>query len=64
MDHPDRERQFCTTRAYFHGKHYSRVGGQFTDELNRLMTALLEAELNSNYLYSFIPHPHGKSILA
>ena len=35
-----------------------------TDELNRLMAALLEAELNINYLYSFIPHPQGKSILA
>jgi len=33
-------------------------------ELNRLVSALLEAELNINYLYSFIPHPHGKSILA
>lgn len=32
-------------------------------ELHRLMTALLEAELNINYLYSFIPHPQGKSIL-
>jgi hypothetical protein len=28
------------------------------------MAALLEAELNINYLYSFIPHPQGKSILA
>jgi len=27
------------------------------------MTAFLEAELNINYLYSFIPHPQGKSIL-
>ncbi len=33
-------------------------------ELNRLMSALLEAELNINYLYSFIPHPEGKSLLA
>jgi hypothetical protein len=33
------------------------------DELNRLMSALLEAELNINYLYSFIPHPQGKSII-
>ena len=32
-------------------------------ELNRLMSALLEAELNINYLYSFIPHPEGKSII-
>lgn len=35
-----------------------------SDELVRLVSALLEAELNINYLYSFIPHPHGKSILA
>jgi hypothetical protein len=28
------------------------------------MSALLEAEININYLYSFIPHPHGKSIMA
>ncbi|HKS37282.1 MAG TPA: acetolactate synthase, partial [Verrucomicrobiae bacterium] len=27
------------------------------EELNLLMAALLEAELNINYLYSFIPHP-------
>jgi hypothetical protein len=33
------------------------------DELSRLMAALLEAELNINYLYSFIPHPQGKSII-
>ena len=33
-------------------------------QLNVLMAALLEAEININYLYSFIPHPHGKSILA
>ncbi len=35
-----------------------------TEDLNKLMAALLEAELNINYLYSFIPHPHGNSILA
>jgi hypothetical protein len=28
-----------------------------------LIAALLEAELNINYLYSFIPHPHGKSVV-
>ena len=32
-------------------------------ELKRLMAVLLEAELNINYLYSFIPHPQGKSVL-
>jgi hypothetical protein len=35
-----------------------------TEELNKLMAALLEAELNVNYLYPLIPHPGGKSILA
>ena len=33
-------------------------------QLNLLMSALLEAELNINYLYCFIPHPEGKSMMA
>ena len=33
------------------------------EEINRLISALLEAELNINYLYSFIPHPNGNSIV-
>jgi hypothetical protein len=32
-------------------------------DLNRLMAALLEAELNIHYLYSFIPQPDGKPLL-
>lgn len=32
--------------------------------LNKLMAALLEAELNMNYMYSFIPQSNGKSMLA
>ena len=32
-------------------------------QLNSLMAALLEAELNINYLYCFIPHPQGKSLM-
>src|SRR5258708_3144224 len=31
--------------------------------LNRLMAGLLRAELNINYLYSFIPQPEGKPLL-
>ena len=27
------------------------------------MSAFLEAEVNVNYMYCFIPHPQGKSIL-
>jgi hypothetical protein len=34
------------------------------EDLTGLLSALLEAELNANYLYSFIPHPDGKSLLA
>jgi len=34
-----------------------------SEEISRLIAALLEAELNINYLYSFIPHPNGKSIV-
>jgi len=32
-------------------------------DLASLMSVLLEAELNINYLYSFIPHSGGKSLV-
>jgi hypothetical protein len=32
-------------------------------QLPELMAAFLEAEVNINYMYCFIPHPQGKSIL-
>jgi hypothetical protein len=32
-------------------------------DLGRMMAALLEAELNVNYLYSFIPQPEGKPLV-
>jgi hypothetical protein len=32
-------------------------------QLSKVMSALLEAELNINYLYCFIPHPQGKSYI-
>lgn len=32
-------------------------------QLPELMAAFLEAEVNINYMYCFIPHPEGKSIL-
>jgi hypothetical protein len=32
-------------------------------QLPQLMAAFLEAEVNVHYMYSFIPHPQGKSIL-
>jgi hypothetical protein len=35
-----------------------------SSDLSKLMSVLLQAELNVNYLYSFIPQPGGKSALA
>ncbi len=32
-------------------------------QLPELMAAFLEAEVNVNYMYCFIPHPQGKSLL-
>jgi hypothetical protein len=32
-------------------------------KLPELMAAFLEAEVNINYMYCFIPHPQGKSLL-
>src|SRR6266508_3670907 len=64
VDDPDQ------ARALLHEKNFPFTESRLVvvevsspEALNRLMAALLEAELNLNYLYSFIPHPHGKSIL-
>jgi hypothetical protein len=65
LDDPDRGRELLHARGFaFTESPIVVVEVNAADELNRLMVALLEAELNINYLYSFIPHPHGKSILA
>ena len=65
LDDPDRGRELLHARGFpFAESTVVAVEVNAADELNRLMVALLEAELNVNYLYSFIPHPHGKSILA
>ena len=65
VDDPDKARRLL------HEHHFAFTEGELVvvevdsaTELGRLMTALLEAELNVNYLYSFIPHPQGKSLLA
>lgn len=64
VDDPDRARELLVQEGFpFTESFLVTVEVQSTD-LSRLMSALLEAELNINYLYSFIPHPQGKSILA
>lgn len=63
-DSPDRARELLRKGGFpYTESHLVVVELTSPEELNRLMAALLEAELNINYLYSFIPHPHGKSIL-
>ena len=64
VDDPDKARELLHTHEFpFTESKLVVVEVASPDELNRLMAALLEAELNINYLYSFIPHPNGKSIL-
>src|ERR1041385_1286920 len=65
LDDPDKARDLLNEQG-FPFTESRLVVVEFTSptELTRLMAALLEAELNVNYLYSFIPHPQGKSMLA
>ena len=65
VDDPDLGRELLRDNAFpFAESAVLAVAINSSEELNRLMAALLEAEISINYLYSFIPHPHGKSILA
>ena len=64
VDDPDRARELLEKHRFpFTETDLVVVEVSSPEELNRLVAALLEAELNINYLYSFIPHPHGRSIL-
>jgi hypothetical protein len=64
VDDPDRARDLLVREGFPFAESKLVVVEVNPTELNRLLAALLEAELNINYLYSFIPHPQGKSILA
>src|SRR6185437_2549163 len=64
MDDPDKARDLLQQHGFaFTESSLVVVEVTSPEELNRLIAALLEAELNINYLYSFIPHPNGKSIV-
>jgi hypothetical protein len=63
VDDPERARELLV-REGFPFTESSLVAVEVdSTELSRLMAVMLEAELNINYLYSFIPHPRGKPIL-
>jgi hypothetical protein len=62
-DDPDRARALLVKEGFPFTESKLVVVEVNSPELGRLMAAMLEAELNINYLYSFIPHPRGKSII-
>jgi hypothetical protein len=65
VDDPDKARDLLQRRGVpFLESELLVVEVDAASDLNKLMTALLESELNINYLYSFIPHPRGKPLLA
>jgi hypothetical protein len=65
VDDPDRARELLHRNGFAHAETRLLVTEvNSTEDLNKLLAALLEAELNINYLYSFVPHPRGKSVLA
>ena len=63
VDDPDSARELLLREGFPYTESKLVVVEASPTELNRLMAALLEAELNINYLYSFIPHPQGKPII-
>lgn len=64
LDDPDKARDLLLAEGFAFTESPLVVAEvNSADEINRLIAALLEAELNINYLYSFIPHPNGKSIV-
>ena len=63
VDDPERARELLV-KGEFPFSESSLVAVEVTPtELSRLMSVLLEAELNINYLYSFIPQVEGKSLM-
>jgi hypothetical protein len=63
VDDPDRARDLLVREGFPFTESKLVVVEASPTELNRMMSALLEAELNINYLYCFLPHPDGKPII-
>jgi hypothetical protein len=64
VDDPESARDLLVREEFAFNESRLVVVEVNASELNRLMAALLQAELNINYLYSFIPQAQGKSMLA
>jgi hypothetical protein len=63
VDDPERARNLLVREGFPFTESRLVVVEVRSTDLNKLMAALLEAELNINYLYTFIPRPHGEPIL-
>ncbi|PWU10608.1 MAG: acetolactate synthase [Verrucomicrobia bacterium] len=63
VDDPDSARDLLEREAFPFTESNLVVVEVGPTDLRRLMSALLEAELNINYLYSFIAHPEGKPVM-
>lgn len=64
VDDPDRAREILVQENVAFTENSLVVVEVNATEVARLMSVLLEAELDINYLYPFIPHPHGKTMIA
>ena len=64
VDDPERARELLVREGFPFTESRLVVVEAGPAELSRLMSTLLQAELNINYLYSFIPQPQGKSVIA
>jgi hypothetical protein len=64
VDDPEKARKLLVDHGFpFTESNLLVVEVPSATKLHELMAALLEAEININYLYCFIPHPEGKSLL-
>src|SRR5476649_627379 len=65
VDDPDKARELMVNNDFPYSECNVlavEIGNE--SELNGVLSALLEAEININYIYSFIKRPEGKSAIA
>jgi len=63
VDDPDRARDLLIREGFPFNESSLVVVEVAATDLARMMTALLEAEININYLYAFVPMTFGKSLV-
>jgi hypothetical protein len=65
VDDPDKARELMVLNAFPYGE-CDLIAVEINDEsdLQNALAALLEAEINIHYIYSFIKRPEGKSAVA